>query len=251
MFNVEKTLLFIVTIITSAAFLFFIPHFHLSIEFGSLITIHRIKSFLTLLSPIIFGAITAYIAYQQHCLAKTQANISRDQRDIAHNKQRIENYEKLYPIYNENCNLLNAVVNLPHSYPITYQFKIPYDSFKNLSDLVDADLSEEITAWSKNMITKKNKIYDLLNVCDLNREKSKFMLDDETFECVSNVLKKINSLFVMKIDSIYKQMYDGVPSYILEVRKKERDLEDLFIYYTNRMKKYMDIHDIISPRKFE
>lgn len=252
MFNVEKTLLFIVTIITSAAFLFFIPHFHLSIEFGSLITIHRIKSFLTLLSPIIFGAVTAYIAYQQHCLAKTQANISRDQRDIAHNKQRIENYEKLYEIQESLLNLYNEVMNFEWEYPREVERQINVFSVHRVSDLIGRENSIEVEDWARAYIASEKKIYEVERLCDLIQIKCKCIFDDYTNESIMEFI-----IMAARLRSL-KQTYIVSPMYEEELDKLKGKIFDHCGILDTKMramissfKPYMDIRDIISPRKFE
>ena len=213
MFNIGKTLLFIVAMITSAVFLFFVPHFHMPHKLASLITTHRIKSFLTLLSPIIFGAITAYIAYQQHCLAKTQADISRDQRDIAHNKLRVENYEKLYSMYDLFVKAYRDIYNFEWTIPLEFEKEIISDNIKDISDIINKNYSKELLLWSREYVDKSNEIDKLLDECWDCQLKCKFMLDKSTHDIVFKYLNNARVLYEAKKNCISMKLNGDKPNY--------------------------------------
>lgn len=252
MFNIEKIILFVVTIITSAAFLFFIPLIHIQIDWASLVTHHRIKVGLTLLSPVIFGAITAYIAYQQHLLSRTQANISKDQRDIAHDKLRIENYEKLYEIYNSFLKLYRNVFIFERFYPSEFQNELEYRRFHHVSDLVDQEIPQKIKDWAESYLDKEKELNKLLGECWDNQLRCEFMLDEKAHREILEFYNYAKSLFDTKKACLEKQLHYSEASDFIKIVMKEREkLNNSISNVTKKMKPYMDISDIMTTRKLD
>lgn len=255
MFNIEKILLFVVTMITTAAFLFFIPQIHIQIDWAPLFTHHRIKVGLTLLSPIIFGAITAYIAYQQHRLAKTQANISKDQRDIAHNKQRMENYNFLYDLVKPFSEVIPLILSLPYSIPnILRTEKIHEVLSREISD-EETQFSDKEKEWSQFIFRLKIRFEEKISECFISRNKLEYMLDEKTISKIDYFLRKSEKIFEDRWFSLSESVINKENSKerIEQIEKIIADMKDLRtsnIRMNQAIKKYMDIRDIISPRKF-
>jgi hypothetical protein len=254
MFNAGKTLFFIVAIITSAAFLFFVPHFHMPHKLASLITIHRIETALKLLSPIIFGAITAYIAYQQHCLAKTQANISRDQRDIAHNKLRVENYEKMFEIQDFFLTFYEETMGLKMEYPHEIYREIHNDienmEINEIPDLLNMKYSEKVREWAQSYIEKEQKLYEMAKIASINSKKCLLMFDEKTNNSILKFVISASRLHSIKSCYITSSLYDREKNILKErVFNYSSEFEELMHDMIRKMKPYMDIRDIMAPRK--
>lgn len=246
MFNIEKIPLFVVALITSAAFLIFISLFHIQIDWASLVTHHRIKVALTLLSPIIFGIITAYIAYQQHCLSKTQANISRDQRDIAHNKLRIENFEKIYQIHSSFSDLYVKIFNFPRLAPHEFENEFNYERVKKVSDLTDEKFSQELRSWVAEYIEEEKIIADMLSLCWLEQQKCKFLFDDNTYHTVFKYIQNCQKLFGIKKESISEQIrFSCERNYTDLLAELTLNHHVLILDVNEKMNKFINISDII------
>lgn len=251
MFNIGKILLFVVTMITSAALLFVIPHIHIQIDWTTLVTHHRIKVALTLLSPVIFGAITAYIAYQQHRLAKTQANISKDQRDIAYDKMRLEHNERLIAIFNKMAEVYRALYDLECYCPNDLKNDIRYSRAWTVEELSrNTQVIPKSKKWALGYLKKSKKISKLLDVCWINQQECKFMLDRKTYQSIFDFGNKARALFDTKKECLDSQIRHNELSYNDILRKINKELDDLMDKVTEGMGPYMDIRDIISPRKF-
>ncbi|WP_415435768.1 hypothetical protein, partial [Acetobacter orientalis] len=153
------------TMITGLAFLFDMVNPFLPLWCQGLITVHRIETVITLLSPIIFGAITAYIAYQQHLLARTQANISKDHRDIAHNKIRLEHHEKLMSIYNTIGSVYRLVSDLDIRFPSDLSKTVLLMEARSIAELSRSASSENTRIWANDRIKELEDIKKQLHIC--------------------------------------------------------------------------------------
>lgn len=253
MFNIGKILLFVVTMITGLAFLFYMVNPFLPLWCHGLITVHRIKTVLTLLSPIIFGAITAYIAYQQHRLSRTQANISRDQRDIAHNKIRLEHHEKLIIIYNDMTTLYRELYSLERALPYELMAKRAVDfHIRAIEELSIEGKEKNVKQWATDYIEKTKEIEKLHDKCWINQQECKFMLDKKTYQTIFDFGNKAGQLFESKKNSMKSSIqYNEDKTYINIIKKLDDELDTLLSEVTYRMTPYMDIRDIIAPGKFD
>lgn len=252
MFNIGKILLFVM--ITGLAFLFYMVIPFLPLWCQGLITVHRIKTVLTLLSPIIFGAITAYIAYQQHLLARTQANISKDQRDIAHNKVRLEYYEKLISIFNTVCSVYRLVSDLDFRYPsdLSKQVGLMNTKASSIAELSRSGSSENTRQWASDRINEFKNIEEQLDKCWMNEQECKFILDKETHNVLVKFVTKARAMFDLKVGCMDMEMIGHRATNSIEkIESLNDELEGVFDEISDKMTPYMDISDIIAPRKFD
>lgn len=245
MLKISKILSCVVIVFTiiSLIILFypFIPQ-----KWINFITLHRVKSALTLLSPIIFGAITAYIAYQQHCLAKTQANISRDQRDIAHNKLRVENFEKIYQIHSHFSDLYVKIFNFPRLAPHEFENEFNYERVKKVSELTDEKFSQELRSWTAEYIEEEKIIDDMLSLCWLEQQKCKFLFDDDTYHTIFKYMQNCQKLFDIKKESISEQIrFPYERSYADLCADINTDHHCLILEVNGKMNRFINISDIV------
>lgn len=254
MFNIEKILLFVVTMISSMAFLFYMLHPALPTWCHGLITVHRIKTGLTLLSPVIFGAITAYIAYQQHVLTLTQANIARDQRDIAYGKQKLENFDKLYEYLDDFHSLYNETFHFPSEYPKRHMTNNTHKIFDIYPDIENNDFSDYEKKWVHYYMEKGNYLEKILSKCEIDVEKLTYMFDENIIRKINHFIAEAESLIFHKKDIIYQRLYSESNSkWILEKIEYEKLVKKSFVESYREMKKeikpYISVSDILAPRK--
>ncbi|MFT8850387.1 MAG: hypothetical protein ABF898_01280 [Acetobacter orientalis] len=234
------------TMITGLAFLFYMVNPFLPLWCQGLITVHRIKTVLTLLSPIIFGAITAYIAYQQHLLARTQANISKDQRDIAHNKLRIENFKELYEIHSSFAEVYVKIFNFPSLIPFNFIEEFEYKGIKKVSRLVDERFSTELQAWAIKYIEEEKIIEDMIRSCWLDQQKCKFLFDDDTYQTIFQYINNCAVYFGVKKHSIDDQLkYPNENNYTENLARHSLKNDELIAEVTKKMDKFINVSDII------
>lgn len=235
----------------------FIPLIHIQIDWASLVTHHRIKVALTLLSPIIFGAITAYIAWQQHCLAKTQANISRDQRDIAYGKQNLENFDKLYEYVDDFYSLYINSLYLPSYYPrnhVTNNTHKIFDIYKVYTDIEKNDFSDYEKKWYQYYTDKCNSLDEILYKCKNHVEKLNYMFDENIMKKIKNFIRDSESLILHKKYMIFEYLDSELNS---EQRLKDSKYEKLekesliksYHEMKEEIKPYISVSDILAPRK--
>ncbi|BBC80253.1 hypothetical protein AcetOrient_orf02856 [Acetobacter orientalis] len=78
------------------------------------------------------------------------------------------------------------------------------------------------------------------------------MLDKKTYQTIFDFGNKANQLFESKKNSMKDSIkYHDDKTYIVIIKKLDNELDTLLSEVTHKMTPYMDIRDIIAPRKFD
>ncbi|WP_149026446.1 hypothetical protein [Acetobacter aceti] len=156
------------------------------------------KGVVALLTPIVVGLVTVYIAWQQHLLSRTQAKLSQDQRDIAHNKQRVELFEKIYELYDDLSHGFEMLLGLTDYIPSSKDI-VSFNENINKNYSLDCKISgDNIKADMYYFISKydemKSKIKTFENNIHTINGKCRFIFDANTAKSIKKLCYYLSDL---------------------------------------------------------
>lgn len=201
---------------------------------------------ITLFGSFVSAFVTILIAYRQYVITKTQ-------RDIAHNTIRLEYSGKLITIYNDMTTLYRELYSLERVLPYELRGKRAVDfKIRTLEGLSIEGKEKNVKKWATDYIEKTKEIKKLHDKCWINQQECKFMLDKKTYQTIFDFGNKAGQLFESKKNSTEDSIrFYTYKTYNNIIKTLDDELDTLLSEVTHKMTPYMDIRDIIAPRKFD
>lgn len=209
---------------------------------------HRIKVTTQVLTPLVLGLMTLYVAWQQK-------KISHDQRDIAQNKQRIEIFQDLYGFYESLIETYRTCYRMPHRLPDYCRKIAPVPPSVDIADLLDrTDIQTE--KWLCEYLEQRDKADELIRESAVMSLKAEFMFQKDAVDAVQVFITQVGLFYEAKLEFMNEEIqpgwHDDDKRQALHAVKKHRiAAEQAATAMTRAFKTYINISDITLPSKKE